>query len=61
MQRLLISAGLVFLAIGLAWPWIGNLPGDMVIERGRLKIYLPFTTMLLVSIVLSVVLWLLRR
>ena len=66
MQRLLVAAGLLIAAIGLLWPWLsklplGRLPGDIVIDRPGLKIFAPFTTMIMLSLVLSLILWLLRR
>jgi hypothetical protein len=66
MSRLLIVLGLVLLLAGLGWPWLrqlplGRLPGDLVIERPGLRVYVPFTSMILVSIALSLVLWLFRR
>ncbi len=66
MSRALIVIGLVIVAIGLLWPWIGKLPigrlpGDFVIERGGMTIYLPLGTGLVLSIVLSALLWLLNR
>jgi hypothetical protein len=42
-------------------PWLGRLPGDIVIHREDLTIYIPLTTMLLVSVVLSVVLSVIGR
>jgi hypothetical protein len=42
-------------------PWLGHLPGDIVIHRDDLTIYIPITTMLLVSVVLSVVISVLGR
>lgn len=66
MQRLLIGVGLILLILGLAWPWIerlglGHLPGDIIIERGNFRFYAPLATMLLLSVIISVVLWLWRR
>lgn len=66
MQRFLILLGVVLLLIGLAWPLIGKLglgrlPGDIVIERTNFRFYFPIATCLLLSVVLSLVLWLLRR
>jgi len=65
MQRALIAFGIVLVLLGLLWGWLGrwlfHLPGDIVIERPGLKVFLPFTTMLLVSLVLSLIAWLLRR
>jgi hypothetical protein len=40
---------------------LGRLPGDIVIDRGNFYVYVPFTTAIIVSLVLSLVLWLLRR
>jgi len=66
MQRLLIVLGLVSVAIGLLWPWLsrlpfGRLPGDFHVERDGFSFHFPLTTGLIVSIVVSVILWLLRR
>jgi hypothetical protein len=66
MQRLLITVGLLVALAGLLWPWIsrlplGHLPGDLVIDRPGFKLFVPFTSMILVSLVLSLVLWLVRR
>jgi hypothetical protein len=66
MQRLLITIGLLIAAIGLLWPWLGKLPlgrlpGDIVVDRPGLKIFAPFTTMIVLSLVLSLIVWLLRR
>ncbi|HUB60724.1 MAG TPA: DUF2905 domain-containing protein [Puia sp.] len=41
--------------------WIGRLPGDIRVERPGFRLYIPITTMLLASVVLSLVLWLIRR
>ncbi len=66
MPRVLITLGLLLVAIGLLWPWmtklgLGRLPGDIVIERGGFKLYFPIVTGLLISIIVSAVLWLFRR
>ena len=62
MQRLLIVIGVLLLVAGLAWPWLsklpfGRLPGDIIIERENFKFYFPITTGVLVSLVLSFLLW----
>lgn len=62
MQRLLILLGLLLLLMGLAWPWLsklplGRLPGDITIERENFSFYFPLTTGLLVSVLLSLLLW----
>lgn len=66
MQRTLIIIGILILVVGLLWPWIGKiplgrLPGDIIISRPNVKIYIPIATMILVSIVVSLILWLIRR
>jgi hypothetical protein len=63
---LLVGAGVVLILIGLlTWSgglsWFGKLPGDIRIERESVRIYVPLVSMLLVSVVLSVALYLLRR
>lgn len=65
-QRLLIGIGLLILAAGLAWPLLtrlglGRLPGDILFQRGGTTFYFPLVTCIVVSIVLSAVLWLLNR
>ena len=66
MRRTLIIVGATILLVGLLWPWLsqlnlGRLPGDIVINKRNFKLYLPLTTMIIVSVVLSLVLWLFRR
>ena len=66
MQRLLIVLGLTVVIAGLLWPWLsklpfGRLPGDIAIERENLRLYFPITTMVLVSLVISLLIWLFRR
>lgn len=66
MSRTLIVIGLVIVAIGLLWPWLGKLglgrlPGDILIEREGFTLYLPLGTGALISVLLSVILWLINR
>lgn len=66
MSRTLIIIGLFIAAIGVLWPWLqklglGRLPGDFIIRRENFTFYAPIATCILVSIVLSVVFWFLRR
>ena len=66
MSRLRIIFGLVLVAVGVLWPVIaklglGRLPGDVVIERENFRLYIPIATSLLISLLLSVVLWFLNR
>jgi hypothetical protein len=58
MQKILIGIGVVLLVAGFLWPWlgkfpIGRLPGDIIIDRPNLKIYIPITTMIIISIIIS--------
>jgi hypothetical protein len=62
MARFLIVLGLVILVAGLLWPYLsqiglGRLPGDLVIERRNVAIYFPLMTCLLLSVLFSLVLW----
>ena len=66
MARWLIILGVVLIAAGLLWPWLsklglGRLPGDVVIERDNFRVYVPIATSILISVILSLVLWLLNR
>jgi len=66
MQRLLILAGLLLMAGGLVWPWIsklglGRLPGDIRIEREGFGFYFPLTTGIIISLIVTLVLWIFRR
>jgi hypothetical protein len=66
MARFLIVLGLVILAIGLLWPYLsqlglGRLPGDIVIERENMTFYFPLMTCLLLSVLLSLVFWVVNR
>jgi hypothetical protein len=66
MQRALILIGAAIVIIGLAWPWIsklplGRLPGDIIINQPNFKVFVPITTMVLISLVLTLILWIFRR
>jgi hypothetical protein len=66
MQRILIAIGAILLAAGLLWPWLsrlglGRLPGDIRIETENGFFYFPITTCIVISVVVSLVFWLLRR
>ena len=63
--KVLLVTGLVIAAAGLVLmfsdriPWLGKLPGDITIEKGNFRIYAPITTCILLSVVISLVLWVL--
>ncbi len=65
--RGLILAGIVLVVLGAVvlmgqrLPWLGRLPGDMVIERDGFRLYVPIMTCVLLSLALSAVLWLVGR
>jgi hypothetical protein len=66
MSRTLIVIGALLIVLGLIWPWITKLglfrlPGDIGIERDGFRFYFPITTMIIISIVISLVLWLFRK
>jgi hypothetical protein len=66
MPRTLIILGLAIAVIGLLWPWIGRtglgrLPGDIFIQRDNFTFYAPIAMGILVSVVLSLMRWLLSR
>jgi hypothetical protein len=63
---LIVLAGVAIVALGLlVWSgglgWFGRLPGDIRIERESVRVYVPIVSMLLVSVVLSLVLYLINR
>ncbi|HUZ73628.1 MAG TPA: DUF2905 domain-containing protein [Stellaceae bacterium] len=66
MGRLLVITGLAIAAVGLLWPWLarlglGHLPGDIYVRSEHGSFYFPITTGIVVSLVLSLVLWLINR
>lgn len=66
MQKYLIIIGLIISLAGILWPWlsklpIGKLPGDIVIDKPALKIYIPITTLIIISIIISLLVWLFKR
>ena len=66
MSRLLITLGIILVAVGLAWPLLaklglGHLPGDIRIERDDFTLFIPLTSGLILSAVISLILWLLHK
>jgi hypothetical protein len=65
--KLLVIFGLLIVAVGVLLmlvgrvPWIGRLPGDIHIERGNWTFYFPLATSLLLSLVLTLIFWLVGR
>ena len=63
---LIVVAGAVAVVIGLlfiagALSWVGRLPGDIRYSSGNVRVFAPLTTMVIVSVVASLLLWLIRR
>lgn len=66
MQKALLILGAILVAAGLLWPWLdklglGRLPGDIRVESESGGFYFPIVTSLVISIVLSLVLWLFKK
>lgn len=66
LPKLLIIAGIVLVIVGLLWQFgarflpLGRLPGDIVVEKENFKFYFPIVTCLVISAVLSLIMWLFR-
>jgi len=66
MSRILIIVGLLIALIGVTWPWVskiplGRLPGDIRVDRPGFSFYFPLMTSIIVSAVVTLVVWLMRR
>jgi hypothetical protein len=66
MQKLLIGLGIVILLAGLLWPLLarlglGRLPGDIVVRREGFTFAFPIVTCIILSVVVTLVMWLMRR
>lgn len=67
LSRALIIFGLIVAALGVVLlivpkvPWIGRLPGDILIQRDRVTFYFPFASCLVASVILSLILWIVGR
>ncbi len=65
-QKIIIAAGIVLVVTGLTWPWIsklpfGRLPGDIVVNKPNFKFYFPITSMIIVSAIISFIMWLIKK
>jgi Protein of unknown function (DUF2905) len=65
-KKLLILIGVALVVAGLCWNGLsklplGRLPGDLLIERPGYRIFLPITTLVVISLALNAVLWIARR
>ncbi|MFL5242436.1 MAG: DUF2905 domain-containing protein [Gemmataceae bacterium] len=63
---LLLIVGLVIAGLGLIWlfapsiPWLGRMPGDIVIQGKNVRFYFPIATCLVLSVLLSLLMWVIR-
>jgi len=65
MAKWLITLGIILVVLGLAWPLLarlglGSLPGDMTLKRKSFTFYFPVTTSLIVSALVTLLLWIFR-
>ena len=66
MGKTLITIGIILVILGLCWPLLqklnlGRLPGDFVFKSGSFKFYFPLTTCIVISVLLSLLLWFWRK
>lgn len=69
LRKLVILLGVLLVVGGLAWPFLhrfaklglGHLPGDIAVKRDNFSFYFPLATCIVLSLLLSLVVWLLRR
>ena len=65
--KTLLFFGLILIIIGVIVlllpkiPWLGKLPGDLFFKGEKVSIYFPITTCIIISVILSIIVWLLRR
>jgi hypothetical protein len=65
-QKILVLLGLAMVVAGLAWPWLrklqlGRLPGDIHIVKHGFSFHFPIVTCLVISAIVSILLWIFRR
>lgn len=61
MGKMLIVIGVVLVIVGLIWQFIGRLPGDIVYKKGNTTFYFPIVTSIVVSIILSLIFYIIGR
>jgi hypothetical protein len=65
--KVLLITGILFIVIGLFFmfrpqiPWLGKLPGDIYVKRGNFQFYFPIVTCILISLLITLVLYIFRR
>ncbi|MFA5783233.1 MAG: DUF2905 domain-containing protein [Bacteroidales bacterium] len=58
---IVIIVGLVIWLFGDKFNWFGNLPGDIKVKKENFSFYFPFVSMIILSILISLVIWLIRK
>ena len=58
---ILIFVGIVIWSFGDKLNWLGNLPGDIRVKKGNFSFYMPLTSMILLSIIVSLIIWIIRK
>ncbi|MGF9942019.1 DUF2905 domain-containing protein [Priestia megaterium] len=61
MPKMLITLGGILVVIGLLWQFVGKLPGDIFIKKGKTTFYFPIVTCILVSVVLSLIFYVIGK
>jgi hypothetical protein len=61
MPKMLITLGGILVVIGLLWQFVGKLPGDIFIKKGNTTFYFPVVTCILVSVVLSLIFYVIGK
>lgn len=59
--KLLITAGILLIVVGLACKFIGRLPGDIFVKKGNVTFYFPIITCIVLSIALSFIMYIINR
>ena len=60
-SKLFLTLGVLFIVIGLVWRFIGKIPGDILVKKGNVTFYFPIVTSVLISILLSLILYVIGR
>lgn len=65
-QKIIVLIGALIILIGLLWPYISKiplfrLPGDIVVDKPNFKLFIPITSMILLSVILTFLFWLIRK
>lgn len=66
MNKSIIYIGILIIAVGFLWPWLmklplGKLPGDIAIKKEGFQLFFPITSMILISLVITLILWLFKK